>query len=141
MKTYELLSETSTWKELTFYQYTNAQLTFLNSPTTEENKDAKNEMIAEIDALSKLDVSEQVAEKLNAEYELQKSKLENLASDYELKWATFTDHDGKFAGAIRYFSDGGYHTQPFFPVTQPVAATTEEIITLSEAATTATTEE
>jgi hypothetical protein len=134
MKTYELLSNTGTWKEITFYQYTNAQLAFLNSPTTEENKDAKNEMIAEIDALSKLEVSQEVTEKLNAEYELQKSKLENLALDYEVKWASFTDYDGKFAGVIHYFNDGVYHSQSFFPVDQPVSATNEELLNLENTA-------
>lgn len=126
MKTYELLNEEGTWKELTHYQYTNQQLAFLNAPTTEENKDAKIEMLAEIEALSKIDVTEEVAAKLQAEYEFQKSKLQNLVSDFQLKWANFTDHDGELAGRIYYFNDKIYHLHSFYPVEQPVSATIED---------------
>lgn len=115
MKTFELLNEASAWKELSFYQYTPAQLNLLNAPNTEENKQTKIDMMAEIEALSKLEVSEEDAAKLTAEYEFQKSKIEGLASDYELKWANFTEHEGKFAGRIFFFNDNKYGTHEFIP--------------------------
>jgi hypothetical protein len=115
MKNFELIKETESWKEVVPYQFTNEQLAFLNNPTTEENKDAKMEMILEVQAASKLAVDAETTALLNAEYELQKSKIKDLALDYKLTWASFKLDNDKFFGVIYCFNNNAAHTHDFYP--------------------------
>jgi len=115
MKSFELIKENESWKEVVPYQFTNEQLAFLNNPTTEENKEAKIEMIQEVQQASKLTVDAETTALLEAEYALQKSKIENLSSDYKLVWASFKLDDGKFFGTINCFNNNAPHVHDFKP--------------------------
>jgi len=72
-------------------------------------------MILEVKDASKLEVDVETTALLNAEYELQKSKIENLSSDYKLTWASFKLNKGKFFGVIYCYNNEANHTHHFVP--------------------------
>lgn len=115
MKNFELNNEEQTWKEILPFNFTKEQLTFLQSPTTEENKEEKNLLIAEVNNASRVNVTKAVQELLNAKYQSEKSKIDNITSEsnYRLIKAIFTEFEGKYAGQIYYHIDELYATHSF----------------------------
>jgi hypothetical protein len=125
MKTFELLNEEGTWKEIVSYQFTPEQIAFMNAPITEENRTARAELLAEVQAASKLEVDEETTAKLNAEYELQKAKLPQLSSDFQLIWANFRMlEDGGLLGTFHYKGNDSFHVHDFFPAAPAVVEET-----------------